>query len=82
MSRRVVLSDEHIEVRLQEHEKLKYRLTLTDGCVRCWKAEVIGPGFSDFIGREAFGSSDIKAVENLIGQLRRQGFLGRLIRDR
>jgi len=79
MGRRIVLSDEIVEERIQRREKLQYRLTLTNGTVRCWKAEVIGPGFGEFIGREAFGSTPDKATSNLFGQLARQGFIGRLI---
>lgn len=71
-----------VEVRLQQHEKVQYCLTRLGDVFPQWKAEVIGPlrtPYLELIGREAFGSDKEKAVNNLIGQLGRNGFIGRLI---
>jgi hypothetical protein len=82
MRRRILLSDDMVEAKLQEHEKLQYRLTKLGDVFPQWKAEVIGPlrhPYLELIGREAFGSDKLRATENLIGQLARNGFIGRLV---
>lgn len=76
MGRRPILSDEHIEARLQQHEKLHYRTGVTG---TTWEAEIIGPFDSPHFGTTSFGSDKSRAVSNLIGQLGRNGFIGRLV---
>lgn len=77
MRRKIVLSDEMIEVRLQEHEKLRYRTSET--LIGHWEAEIIGPFDSPYYGTTNFGSDKSRAVSGLIGRLRRSGFIGRLV---
>jgi len=82
MRRRILLSDEMVEARLQEHEKLQYRLNRGVSYrdqLPWFEAEIIGPFDSPFFGRTAFGSDKERAISNLIGQLRRNGFIGRLV---
>lgn len=86
MRRRILLSDETVEARLQQHEKIQYRLNPRSGnniiggsSYAYWEAEIIGPFDSPFFGRSAFGSDKSRAVSNLIGQLARNGFIGRLV---
>jgi hypothetical protein len=71
-----------VEARLQEHEKLQYRLSHGVSYrdqLPWFEAEIIGPFDSPFFGRTAFGSDKERAISNLIGQLRRNGFIGRLV---
>jgi len=76
VGRKVVLSDDMIQARLDEHEKLNYR---TGAIGTRWEAEIIGPFDSPYYGTTAFGSDKSRAVSNLIGQLGRNGFIGRLV---
>lgn len=76
MGRKVVLSDDMIQVRLDEHEKLNYR---TQVIGTQWEAEIIGPFDSPHFGTTSFGSDKSRAVSSLIGQLGRNGFIGRLV---
>ena len=88
MGRRPILSDDMIQVRLDEHEKLQYRLILHTPNPKSvlsglpyslWEAEIVGPHGSPHYGTTAFGSDKSRAVSNLIGQLGRKGFIGRLV---
>jgi hypothetical protein len=79
MGRRPLLSDEMVELRLQQHEKLRYCWRLTGRNSLHAEAEIIGPRDSEFFGRTAFGSDKSRAISNLIGQLGRHGFIGRLV---
>jgi hypothetical protein len=79
-TRKIVLSDEMVEARLESRETLQYSLELT-GPIMFWKAEVIGPwssAHSNLIGRCSFGPTSEKAVQRLKLQLERNGFIGRL----
>jgi len=76
VGRKIVLSDEHIEARLQQHEQLRYRT----GVIGTYcEAEIIGPFDSPHFGTTSFGSDKQRAISNLIGQLGRNGFIGRLV---
>lgn len=76
MRRKIVLSDEMVQARLDEHEKLQYR---TQVIGTQWEAEIIGPFDSPYFGTTSFGSDKSRAISNLIGQLGRNGFIGRLV---
>jgi len=78
MRRRILLSDDMVEARLQEHERLQYALTLK-GPIMFWQAEVIGPFDSPYFGRSANATTPDNAVKRLKEQLERNGFIGRLV---
>lgn len=77
--KRYLLTDNIIETRLQQHEKLRYCWRLTGRNSLHAVAEIIGPRDSEFFGRMAFGSDKSRAISNLIGQVTRLGFIGRLV---
>jgi len=79
MGRKPLLSDEIVELRLQQHEKLRYCWRLTGRNSLHAEAEIIGPRDSEFFGRTAFGSDKSRAISNLIGQVARLGFIGRFV---
>ena len=84
MGRRPILSDDMIQVRLDEHAKLHYRTGAIVTDKRCpdrvvWEAEIIGPFDSQHYGTTGFGSNKERAVASLIGRLGRYGFIGRLV---
>jgi hypothetical protein len=77
---RVLLSDETVELKLQQKATLQYSLELT-GPIKSWKAEVIGPWGSEhegLIGRCSFAATSDNAVKRLKEQLERCGFIGQL----
>jgi hypothetical protein len=77
--KRYLLTDEIVEARLQQYEKLHYLLSLTGCFGGAVQAEIVGPLDSPHRGRAAFGSNRDRAVANLVSQLARQGFVGRLV---
>lgn len=76
MKYKVVLSDEMVQARVDEHSKLQYR---TNVIGTQWEAEITGPFDSPYFGYTSFGSDKSRAVADLIRQLGRNGFIGRLV---